>query len=88
MPGDIRALRTAAGVRVRVSFVDAVTSHEQRLNPSVGEMEYAALFMCRSERSKAKQNKKTRAPSKEPLSKMTLFYDIQRGNGNVNKLLW
>jgi hypothetical protein len=51
-------------------------------------MEYAALFMCRSERSKAKQNKKTRAPSKEPLSKMTLFYDIQRGNGNVNKLLW
>jgi hypothetical protein len=27
MIGDIRALRTAAGIRVRVSFLDAVTSH-------------------------------------------------------------
>lgn len=64
MQGGIRALRTAAGIRVRVSFLDAVTSHEQRLNPSVGEMEYAALFMCRSERSKAKQNKKNKGSVK------------------------
>jgi hypothetical protein len=58
MPGHIRALRTAAGIRVRVSFVDAVTSHEQRLNPSAGEMEYAALFICRSERSKRNKIRK------------------------------
>jgi hypothetical protein len=46
MTGDIRALRTAAGSRVRVSFLDAVTSHEQRLNPSAGEMEYMLPCLC------------------------------------------
>jgi hypothetical protein len=64
MTKEIRALRTAAGIRVRVSFLDAVTSHEQRLNPSAGEMENAALFMCCSERSKRKKIKKQGLPHK------------------------